>query len=185
MNKKALLWILPAIVAAAAIVVYRSAADAAKDAAIGDATTTPMMVSHAGPTEKEHEIKALLGELKKNPAHLPILLRLAQVSRDSGKLDDAVGYLQQAAAENPQNADASLELGRALFDTGDVTGAIRATEHVLEINPSNTDALYNLGAIYGNLSQDQRAREYWQRIVTLAPDSESGRRAKNDLQKLR
>jgi tetratricopeptide (TPR) repeat protein len=96
-----------------------------------------------------------------------------------------VGYLREAVTQNPKNAEANLELGRVLFETGDVGGAIRATEAVLEINPVHVDALYNLGAIYGNLSQDDRARTYWEKAVTIAPESESGRRAKENLSKLR
>jgi Flp pilus assembly protein TadD len=142
-------------------------------------------VSHSGVSEREHEIKALQGELEKNPDHVPILLRLAQVSRNSGKLNDSVRYLKDAVTQAPKSVEANLELGRALFETGDVGGSIQATERVLELDPAHVDALYNLGAIYGNLSQDDRARPYWEKAVSLAPNSESGRRAKENLVKLR
>jgi Flp pilus assembly protein TadD len=155
------------------------------DAASDVREVPQLMASHTRVSEREHEIKALKVELEKNPDHVPILLRLAQVSRDSGKLNDSVRYLKDAVMQNPKSVEANLELGRALFETGDVSGAIQATERVLELNPSHVDALYNFGAIYGNLSQDDRARPYWEKAVSIAPESESGRRAKENLAKLR
>jgi tetratricopeptide (TPR) repeat protein len=92
--------------------------------------------------------------------------------------------LREAIKAEPDNRDARLELGRALFETGDIQGAIHETEALLQMDPANVDALYNLGAIYGNMAQDERAREYWQKAANTAPDSESGRRAKENLPKL-
>ena len=188
MNRKRVLWIIPAVLLAVSVPVYRSLVKASPDR--GSASTSleapDLMVSHAASNvEREHEIKALKGELEKNPDHVPILLRLAQVSRDAGKLNDSIRYLRDAVTQNPNHVDANLELGRALFETGDVDGAIRATQQVLETSPAHADALYNLGAIYGNMSQDVEARKYWEKVVAVAPDSESGRRAKENLPKLK
>ena len=188
MNRKLLVWLIPvALIAAGSVPMYRflTQAPGQHDDSSNDEQAPQMLRSHASVPEKEHEIQALESELQKNPDHVPILLRLAQVARESGKLQDSIRYLRDAAAQDPKNADASLELGRALFEAGDVSASIRATEHVLEINPTNADALYNLGAIYGNLSQDEKARPYWEKAASLHPDSESGRRAKENLAKLR
>ena len=55
---------------------------------------------------------------------------------------------------------------------------------LLELDPANVDGLYNLGAIYGNLGQDDRARQYWRKAAATAPDSESGRRAREALKQI-
>jgi Flp pilus assembly protein TadD len=188
MKKRVLLLLIPVpLIALAWIALSGSLPSVTRDhAAASNRDALPeMMSAHASSSDRDHEAKALLSELQKNPDHVPILLRLAQVSRDSGKLDDSLRYLREAVSQDPNNTDANLELGRALFETGDVTGAIQSTEHVLEISPKHADALYNLGAIYGNLSQDDRAREYWEKAAAVAPDSDGGRRAKENLQKLR
>ena len=134
--------------------------------------------------DKAHEIKALEIELQKKPNHVPILLRLAQIQRESGKVAEASKYLQQILAQEPRNLDARLELGRALFDLGDVSGAIEQTKLILKENPSHTEALYNLGAIYGNLNNETMAREYWTRTIASNPNSESARQAKENLTRL-
>ena len=132
----------------------------------------------------EHELIALRGELSKNPNHIPILLRMAQVSGILGRQAEGIEHLREAARIEPSKPEVLLELGRVLHETGDITGALTETRRVLELDPSNVDGLYNLGAIYGNMMQDELAREYWTRAVSLAPDSDSGRLAAAGLDRL-
>ena len=132
----------------------------------------------------EHELKALAVQLEKKPGHIPVLLRMAQLERDQGKLDDAAGHLRDAVAGEPGNQDAHLELGRLLYERKDVTGAISETERVLALNPKHVDALYNLGAIYANLGNTERARSYWSKAVEVDAAAESARKAKEGLTKL-
>ena len=171
---------------AASGMVYRSARAKPDKVEAAKSSEMPLMMpSHDTASDREHELNVLQSDLEKNPDHVPILLRMAQVSRDMGKVNDSVRYLRDAVKQDPRSKEALLELGRALFETGDVDGAIRETQRLIEIDPSNVDALYNLGAIYGNLSQDEHAREYWAKAASLGPDTESGRRATENLKELR
>ena len=187
MNRNLLLLSVAAVLLlATAGMVYQSVrAKPDKVAAAKSSVAMLMMPSHDTASDREHELKTLQSDLEKNPDHVPILLRMAQVSRDIGKLNDSVRYLRDAVKQDPKSKEALLELGRALYETGDVDGSIRETKRLTEIDPSNVDALYNLGAIYGNLSQDEHAREYWEKAASLGPDTESGRRAKENLKLLR
>ena len=142
---------------------------------------TPSPVAAENP---EHELKALATELEKKPGHAPILLRMAQLERDKGKLEDAAGHLREAVNTEPASQEAHLELGRLLYERNDVSGAISETEKVLTINPKQVDALYNLGAIYANLGNVERARSYWSRAVEVDPAADSSRKAKDGLAKL-
>jgi tetratricopeptide (TPR) repeat protein len=136
------------------------------------------------PQDPTHERAALEEELRKNPGHAPILLRLAELSRDQGKTGEAVSYLRQLLEADPSNGDARLELGRALYDSGDIEGALRETRQLLADHPGHVDGLYNLGAIYANQNQLDLARQYWRDAVATAPTSDSGRKAQDALQKL-
>ncbi len=132
----------------------------------------------------EHELKELAVQLQKKPGHTPVLLRMAQLEREKGKLDDAAGHLREAIRAEPSNQDAHLELGRVLYERNDVAGAIAETEKVLELNPKQVDALYNMGAIYANLGNANRARSYWLQAVAADPAGDSARKAKDGLAKL-
>lgn len=132
----------------------------------------------------DHELKELGVDLQKKPGHIPVLLRMAQLERQKGELDDAAGHLQQAVKSEPANQDAHLELGRLLYERKDISGAIAETQKVLDLNPKQVDALYNMGAIYANLGNVERARSYWSKAVAVDPASDSGQKARSGLTKL-
>jgi tetratricopeptide (TPR) repeat protein len=132
----------------------------------------------------EHESKELAVQLEKKPGHTPILLRLAQLEHDQGKLDDAAGHLREVLKNEPGNADAHLELGRILYEKNDWNAAITETQKALAINPKQVDALYNLGAIYANGGDTERARSLWRSAMSVDPQSDSGQRARQSLSKL-
>jgi tetratricopeptide (TPR) repeat protein len=124
-----------------------------------------------------HEAKVLTMALQKKPGHVPVLLQLAQLESTKGQFKEAEGHLQQIVNAEPENIDARLELGKTKFQLGDVAGALENTLAILKLNPTQPDALYNLGAIYGNLGDKKRALEYWNRLLSTAPNSESGKQA--------
>jgi tetratricopeptide (TPR) repeat protein len=132
----------------------------------------------------EHELKALAMQLEKKPGHIPVLMRMAQIERDKGDLEEAAGHLREAVKNEPTNQDAHLELGRVLYERKDVDGAMAETEKVLNLNPRQVDALYNMGAIYANLGNAERARTYWAKAVEADPRADSALKAKQGLTKL-
>ncbi len=132
----------------------------------------------------DHELKELGVQLQQKPGHVPVLMRMAQIERDQGKLPDAIKHLREAAASEPSNTDVLVELGRVLYETGAREEARQVTERAVTINPKGVDALYNLGAIYANLGDPARARAYWQQAAAADPSSESGKRAKDGIAQL-
>jgi cytochrome c-type biogenesis protein CcmH/NrfG len=145
------------------------------------ATPAPAAIAADNP---EHELKELAVQLQRKPGHIPVLLRMAQLEREKGALDDAAGHLREAVKGEPSNQDAHLELGRLLYERNDVTGALAETGKVLALNPNQVDALYNMGAIYANLGNPERARSYWSRAIAAGPAADSSRKAREGLKKL-
>ncbi len=131
-----------------------------------------------------HDLQVLEGALARKPDHTPVLMSLAKLEEERGNLEQSAAKLREIVRRDPRNLDARLELGRVLFRRGDVVGSLDQMQAILELQPGNPDALYNLGAIYGNLGNSKLARQYWQRLVTLDPRSESGRRAQSMLPQL-
>jgi TolA-binding protein len=138
----------------------------------------------AAPDNKQHEAIFLAEALKKKPDHTPVLMRMAQLSAESGKPTEAARNLREVIQREPANADARLELGKTLFETGDIQGAIEQTKAILDRQPDHADALYNLGAIYGNLGKSDLARQYWGQLIAKNPQTESAQRAKRMLGQL-
>ncbi|MCP5119493.1 MAG: tetratricopeptide repeat protein, partial [bacterium] len=144
----------------------------------GDAATHPPITEMDG---EFSDPEALAQALQKNPTHIPILLRMGQLSLESGDAENAVHHLEEAVNLDPHNLDARLELGRALYQTGDAERAIQETEKILETEPNHVDALYNLGAIHANRNDPEQAREYWGRAVAAGPNTPSGANARRGL----
>lgn len=147
--------------------------------------TAPAKNSSAVQENPDHELKELGVQLEKKPGHYPVLMRMAQIERDQGKVADAEAHLRQAATSEPSRADVHLELGRLLYEKGDRDGALKETQQALTIDPKYVDALYNLGAIYANNGSPERARSYWESAWSLDPGSDSGKKARDGLAKLR
>ncbi len=147
----------------------------------GLATTA---ASRQRPSDTEHDQRLLEMALNRKPGHTPVLMNLARIEEEKGQFGEAKKHLMEVIDREPGNLEARLELGRILFQAGDVQGALHQTRAILEVKPDHPDALYNLGAIYGNLGNSVLAREYWQRLITLAPQTESGRRAQRMLPQL-
>ena len=140
--------------------------------------------TQAAPDNKQHEAIFLAEALKKKPDHTPVLMRLAQLSAESGKNTEAARSLREVLQREPANMDARLELGKALFESGDVQGAIEQTKAILDRQPDHADALYNLGAIYGNVGNAELARDYWSRLIAAKPQTDSAQRAKRMMAQL-
>jgi tetratricopeptide (TPR) repeat protein len=136
------------------------------------------------PPNSAHEKASLEEQLKKNPGHTPILMRLAELEQQGGNPAGAVPHLKAILEKDPQNEEARLELGRSLYDAGDVEGATKETKQLIADHPNNVDGLYNLGAIYANQNLFELARQYWTKAVQVAPQSDSGRKSQEGLQKL-
>jgi cytochrome c-type biogenesis protein CcmH/NrfG len=160
----------------------------AKRPADESAEARGVMTAHVTPREMPgtggHDLKVLEQALTRKPGHTPVLMNLAKLEEEKGRLHEAVQHLKEILGGEPGNLEARLELGRVLFQLGDIEGALAQTQAILKVQPTNPDALYNLGAIYGNLGNAARAREYWERLIALEPQSESGKRAQRMLPQL-
>jgi cytochrome c-type biogenesis protein CcmH/NrfG len=179
-RRKIWITVLPLAVGALILASLWKISSPHKDApAAATATNTPI-----APENPVHEKASLEEQLKKNPGHPPILMRLAELERDAGKPAGAVPYLKKILEQDPKHEEARLELGRALYDTGDSDGALRETKQLIADHPANVDGLYNLGAIYANQNQFGLAREVWSKAVALGSQSDSGRKAQDGLSKI-
>jgi tetratricopeptide (TPR) repeat protein len=148
-------------------------------------STQPVKPPQGIEADRRHEEIALTEALKKKPDHAPVLMRLAQISAETGDMEAAIRRLQAILAKEPDNADARLELGRALFLAGDTQGAIAETRRILDRDADHAEALFNLGAIYANLGDAAQATHYWNRLLAASPQADVAQTAKKMMLQLR
>jgi len=75
-------------------------------------------------------------------------IRLAESYFSAGKVNEALGILEKAAASQPDNAALRNYYGQLCFLGGRNTEAEAAFRKALELDPHLTDARNNLGALY-------------------------------------
>lgn len=131
-----------------------------------------------------HEKAFLAEQLRRNPKHTPILLRLAQMERAEGDLAGARRHLEEAIAGDGSQLDLRLELGLVCSEMGDLAEAEQQNQAVLRIAPGQPDALYNLGAIAANRSDERLARQYWMSAVASGRSNDAAAKALAGIERL-
>jgi len=90
-------------------------------------------------------------------------IRLAESYFAAGKMNEALGILEQAAASQPANAALRNYYGQLCFLAGRNAEAEQAFTLALEIDSHLTDARNNLGAVYDATGRkDQAERQFLQ-----------------------
>ena len=131
-----------------------------------------------------HERVFLNEQLRRNPKHTPIVLRLAQIERQEGDLAGARWHLEEAVAADGSQVDLRLELGLVCSELGDVAAAEEQNREVLRLAPGQPDALYNLGAIAANRGDARQARQYWMSAVASRRESDAAAKSLAAIQRL-
>ena len=131
-----------------------------------------------------HEKVFLAEQLRRNPTHPPILLRLAQIERGEGNLRGAREHLEQAVVAEGKQVEIRLELGLVCGEMGDMAAAEEQNREVLRIEPGQPDALYNLGAIAANRGDVQSARAFWTEAVRRGRNSDAVEKSRQAIARL-
>ena len=96
-------------------------------------------------------------------------IRLAESYFAAGKVNEALGILEKAAASQPANAALRNYYGQLCFLAGRNAEAEQAFTLALELDPHLTDARNNLGAVYDATGRkDQAERQFLQVLADQA-----------------
>jgi cytochrome c-type biogenesis protein CcmH/NrfG len=121
----------------------------------------------------EARISELMRQVKANPKDAGSLVELGNIFFKAGDYKSAGEWMQQGVAADPTNVDARLALGASKFNLGDVADARRNWLQVIASDPKNVEAYYDLGFLYvsGKRPDLPKAKQMWQKVVALAPNS--------------
>ena len=97
------------------------------------------------------------------------LLALAAARLREGRLDEAIGVLQEAGRLQPSNAIIHHDLGLALLETGQAAQAVRAFQQAVANNGRYTDAYFRMGIALEKLGDLAGAVLAYDRATALLP----------------
>jgi tetratricopeptide (TPR) repeat protein len=132
----------------------------------------------------EAQTKALEAMPVRNRQHANILVDRAATYADAGKYSDAVLDLDASLAIEPRNPDALAFRASARRHLNDVDVALVDAEQSVALDPHNIIGLLERGIIYKLKKRNDDARQDWLRIIQLAPDSEAGKAARTNIERM-
>jgi tetratricopeptide (TPR) repeat protein len=110
------------------------------------------------------------GAVEMRPNNPRALYNLGAALLETGKLQDAIGYLEQAVRIQPNFADAHNSMGVALAQAGRVQEAITHYERALQIKPNFADAHNNLGIALMRQGRLPEAIGHYEQALRIQPD---------------
>jgi tetratricopeptide (TPR) repeat protein len=134
--------------------------------------------------EYKRKMAELENAINENPSDTIALRQYADYLTASHKMNEAIPYYNKIIEINPRRADIHFSLAIIYFNKQDFAKCQEENEKVLEFEPKNQMALYNLGAIEATKGNNVKAKEYWNKLISIDSESETANLAKESLSKL-
>jgi tetratricopeptide (TPR) repeat protein len=126
----------------------------------------------------------LKNAVEKNPEDTLALKNYADFLSASHKMDEALTYYSKILQVDPRRADIRFSLAVIYYNKQDFVKCENENNLVLKYDPKNQMALYNLGAVAATRGEVVKAKDFWNQVIEINPDSETGKLAKESLTKL-
>lgn len=140
----------------------------------------------ASDAELQKTVAPYLDRVQKNPSDQPALVALGNAYYDAGRWPEAIDWYGKALELTPENTDIRTDMGTAYFYSGNSEKAKEEWLKVLDLEPNKIQTHYNLGILYTHADPPdlEAARKEWETVVRIAPDSEQGKSAQSNIDKI-
>lgn len=146
------------------------------------------MDSSPGKENVSEEYRKKMAELeqavKENPKDTAALKNYADYLSASHKMDEAVTYYEKILELNPKRSDVYFALALIYYNQQNFIKCEDVNMKVLSFDPNNQMALYNIGAVAATQGNKEKAKEFWNKVLSINAESETGKLAKESIGKL-
>lgn len=152
-------------------------------AAIPQAASQPAQASNpAPPPLDESRASAMKTTAQQNPNDAVTRVQLGNMYFDAGRFQEAAQWYEAALKITPKDVNVSTDLGISYYYMNDADRALAQFERSLQIDPAHAKTMLNVGIVRAFGKQDLKgAAEAWEKVMTMAPNSEEARAAKQAL----
>jgi tetratricopeptide (TPR) repeat protein len=152
---------------------------AAQSAPASNTPAPPPALDMARVADLEQKAKAA-------PADAAVRTELGNLYFDGERYDQAIEWYDAALKIEPKNVNVSTDLAVAYYYTNQADRALEQLEYSLSVDPKHLKSLLNQGIVLAWGKQDlDGAERAWEKLVSIAPASEEGRRAAQGLDGIR
>jgi cytochrome c-type biogenesis protein CcmH/NrfG len=123
--------------------------------------------------------------LKQNPDDVHLNTLMANSLFDIQKYHAAIPFYKKALQQAPNNLEVCVDLGVSYFNIQMLDSAAMAMHQALEIDPTHVKALFNLGVIYYNTGELIQAKNHWEVLIKLHPETRESEIAKELISKIK
>lgn len=147
------------------------------------AASQPTQASNpAPPPLDESRASAMKTTAAQNPNDAVTRVQLGNLYFDGGRFQEAAQWYEAALKITPKDVNVSTDLGISYYYMNDPDRALAQFDRSLQIDPSHAKTMLNVGIVRAFGKQDLKgAAEAWQKVITMAPNSEEARAAKQAL----
>lgn len=146
------------------------------------------MSTSPGRENVSEEYKKKLAELKEavdtNPSDTLAMRNYADFLSASHKMNEAIPYYEKILKVNPKRTDIYFSLALIYYNKQDFEKCEQVNNDVLSFDPNNQMALYNLGAIAATQGNRGKAKDLWEKVISINAESETGKLANESLSRL-
>jgi RNA polymerase subunit RPABC4/transcription elongation factor Spt4 len=103
---------------------------------------------------------------------------------EAERYQEAIRLFKEATVAEPGNSGYWTNLGVASSASGDDLGAFSAYKKATEVNPDEISAFLFMGQLLLERERYAEAREAWERVVKIDPDSEEAEEARENLRSI-
>ena len=134
------------------------------------------------PTIDPDRVSQLQLEIETDPEDITSLLALANVYFEAHSFEEAIPWYEQVLALSSGDVESSTNLGVSYFYAGLPGRAVDQFQRSLEFAPDHLQTLLSLGIVRAfGLDDLDGAREAWERVIEVAPDSSQASAAREAL----
>jgi tetratricopeptide (TPR) repeat protein len=119
------------------------------------------------------------------PADAAVRVELANVYYDARRFDLAIPWYEAALGIDAKNVSASTDLAICYYYTNEIDRALAQIDRSLALDPRHVKSLLNQGIIRYGKEDLKGAAESWEKVVSIAPESDEARLARQGLEGLK
>ncbi len=125
-------------------------------------------------------VAELMKVIQTDPKNAEALFELGESYFLAGEWQQGIDWFTELLTVDPNNVHARTDIGTANFNLGRTPEAKASWTAALAIDPNDIQLHYNMGFLYANSEPQDlvAARQEWQKVVDLAPDSNLAKTAK-------